>query len=105
MRAVQSEIAQTIAEQSHAKPRPVKGSYPAPPTKDLRRVTIPRAVFLIDPALDDRTRQDVVSGIQFLEAAIAHDPSFLLRIASWPRPTIISTRRSTPWTAGPRIPQ
>jgi lipoprotein NlpI len=34
---------------------------------------------LIDPAFDDPDlRQDAVSGIQFLEAAIAHDPSFLL---------------------------
>ena len=34
---------------------------------------------LIDPALDDPDlNQDAVSGIQFLEAAIARDPSFLL---------------------------
>jgi len=79
--AVQTEIAQTIAEQLHAKLSPSeKAAIEKPPTKDLLAYDLyVRAVALIDPALDDPDlRQDVPSGIKFLEAAIAHDPSFLL---------------------------
>jgi serine/threonine protein kinase/tetratricopeptide (TPR) repeat protein len=79
--AVQSEIAQTIAEQLHAKLSPSeKAAIEKPPTKDLLAYDFyVRAVALIDPALDDPDlSQDAVSGIKFLEAAIAHDPSFLL---------------------------
>jgi len=79
--AVQTEIAQTIAEQLHAKLSPrEKAAIEKPPTKDLLAYDLyVRAVALIDPALDDPDlRQDVASGIQFLEAAIAHDPSFIL---------------------------
>ena len=79
--AIQSEIAQTIAEQLHAKLSPgEKAALEKPPTKDLLAYDLYiRAVALIDPALDDPDlSQDAVSGIKFLEAAIAHDPSFLL---------------------------
>jgi TolB-like protein/Tfp pilus assembly protein PilF/predicted Ser/Thr protein kinase len=79
--AVQSEIAQTIADQLHARLSPgEKAAIEKPPTKDLLAYDLyVRALALIDPALDDPDlRQDALSGIQFLEAAIAHDPSFLL---------------------------
>ena len=79
--AVQSEIAQTIAEQLHAKLSPSeKADIEKPPTKDLLAYDFyVRAVALIDPALDEPDSvQDAVSGIKFLEAAIAQDPSFLL---------------------------
>ena len=79
--AVQSEIAQTIAEQLHAKLSPSeKADIEKPPTKDLLAYDFyVRAVALIDPALDQPDSiEDAVSGIKFLEAAIARDPSFLL---------------------------
>ncbi|MGB8341376.1 MAG: hypothetical protein WCE51_07300, partial [Chthoniobacterales bacterium] len=79
--AVQSEIAQTIAEQLHAKLSPSeKAAIEKPPTKDLRAYDLYlRAVALIDPALDSAEyRQDAVRGIEFLNEAIARDPAFLL---------------------------
>jgi serine/threonine-protein kinase len=79
--AVQSEIAQTIAEQLHAKLSPVeRAAIEKPATKDpLAYDLYVRGVALIDPALDDPDlKQDAVNGIKFLEAAIARDPSFLL---------------------------
>ncbi len=79
--AVQSEIAQTIAEQLHAKLSPrEKAAIEKPPTKDVLAYDLyVRAVALIDPALDESdSNQDALSGIKFLEAAIARDPSFLL---------------------------
>ena len=79
--AVQSEIAQTIAEQLHAKLSPgERAAIEKPPTKDpLAYDLYVRAVALIDGAFDDPALgQDAVSGIKFLEAAIARDPSFLL---------------------------
>ncbi len=79
--AVQSEIAQTIAEQLHAKLSPSeKAAIEKPPTKDFLAYDLyVRAVALIDPALEESDfNQDALSGIKLLEAAIARDPSFLL---------------------------
>jgi len=79
--AIQSEIAQTIAEQLHAKLSPgEKAALEKPPTKDLLAYDLyVRGVALIDPALDEpESSQDALSGIKFLEAAVARDPSFLL---------------------------
>ncbi len=79
--SVQSEIAQTIAEQLHAKlSSSEKAAIEKPLTRDLLAYDLYlRAVALIDPALDTfEFSQDAVRGIEFLNETIARDPAFLL---------------------------
>ena len=83
--AIQSEIAQKIAEQLEAKISPrEKAAIEEQPTRDLAAYDLyVRAIALMDRAaypLDDqeRPKDDLEAAVDLLNQAIARDPAFLL---------------------------
>jgi len=79
--AVQSEIAQTIAEQLHAKLSPSeKAALQERPTKDLNAYSFYlRATALIDSVVGSLIpEKDLSAAVDLLNEAVKRDPSFLL---------------------------
>src|SRR5437764_10959703 len=83
--AIQSEIAQKIAEQLEAKISPrEKAAVEEQPTRDLAAYDLyVRAIALMDRAAypetgDERPKDDLEAAVDLLNQAIARDPAFLL---------------------------
>jgi serine/threonine-protein kinase len=78
--AIQSEIAEKIADQLEAKISPrEKAAIEEQPTKDLAAYDLHvRAAALIDKALDEGVEKNEVQAVDLLNQAIARDPSFVL---------------------------
>jgi TolB-like protein/Tfp pilus assembly protein PilF len=77
--AIQSEIAQKVAEQLHAKISPAeKVAIEKAPTGDLIAFDLySRAKTLLLPTSPIFTRQDMLQAVDLLNDAVARDPSFL----------------------------
>jgi tetratricopeptide (TPR) repeat protein len=78
--AIQSEIAQKIADELEAKISPrEKAAIAEQPTKDLAAYDLyVRATSLIDKALDEGVEKNEFQAVDLLNQAIARDPGFLL---------------------------
>ncbi|HVS21143.1 MAG TPA: tetratricopeptide repeat protein, partial [Pyrinomonadaceae bacterium] len=78
--AIQSEIAQKIADQLQAKLSPTeKGAISERPTSDLAAYDLYlRAKELIYDLNFSRAKENAFKAVQLLEQAVAHDPTFLL---------------------------
>jgi TolB-like protein/Tfp pilus assembly protein PilF len=78
--AIQSEIAQRIADQLEAKISPrEKAAIEEQPTKDLAAYDLyVRAAALIDKAPDEGFKKNEFQAVDLLNQAIARDPRFLL---------------------------
>ena len=78
--AIQSEIAQTIAEQLEARLSPTeRAAIAQPPTTDLVANDLyVRALALDDLANDPGAKEGLLQGIRLLEEAVRRDPNFLL---------------------------
>ena len=78
--AIQSEIAQKIADQLEAKISPrEKAAIAEQPTKDLAAYDLyVRAAALIDRALDEGIEKNEFQAVDLLNQAIARDPGFVL---------------------------
>jgi TolB-like protein len=103
--AIQSEIAQKVAEQLHAKISPAeKAAIERPPTADLAAFDLySRAKnFLLIASYRTNGRENLLRAADLLNQAVAHDPSFSKRIVNSP-PLMISftslalTVRSRAW--------
>jgi TolB-like protein/Flp pilus assembly protein TadD len=77
---IQSEIAQTIAEQLQARLSPTeRAAIAQPPTTDLVANDLYiRALALDDLANDPGAKEGLLQGISLLEEAVRRDPNFLL---------------------------
>src|SRR5947199_5919841 len=78
--AIQSEIAEKIADQLEAKISPrEKAAIEEQPTKDLAAYDLyVRATALIDKAAYEGDRKDYFQAVDLLNQAVARDPGFLL---------------------------
>src|SRR5881409_2801113 len=78
--AIQSEIAEKIADQLEAKISPrEKAAIEEQPTKDLAAYDLyVRATALIDKAAYEGDRKDYFQAVDLLNQAVARDPDFLL---------------------------
>jgi TolB-like protein/Tfp pilus assembly protein PilF len=78
--AIQSEIAQKIADQLEAKISPrERAAIEEQPTKDLAAYDLyVRAAALIDKALDEGVEKNEFQAVDLLNQAVARDPGFLL---------------------------
>ena len=78
--AIQSEIAQTIAEQLKAHLSPSeKAAMTEAPTKDLVAFDLFRRARALDDQVNDpEARQGLLQGISLLEEAVRRDPNFYL---------------------------
>ncbi len=85
--AIQSEIAQTIADQLHSKISPrEKAAIAQTPTTDLEANKLyVQAKELADTSNDPSAKQNLLKATRLLEEAVARDPRFLLAYCSLSR--------------------